>query len=213
MVSAEICDYIRRFPDHRKHGVRYRFGSMLLLTLLGYLCGRDSLKGVWRFGQSLTKPQRKRLGFREGKLPTHPALCNAFHGVDAEKLCAYLRPIVMRDVTDEPLHLAIDGKRLRGSRQGEHAGVHVISAFATQLHATLGSTEMGDTNEAKAALKLLDQLTLNHTLVTGDAMFTRKDICHKITEKGGDYLLPVKGNNAPLQQAIEQELKTTKKSA
>lgn len=212
MINHALSDYIRRFPDHRKHGVRYRIGSVILLTLLGYLCGRDSLAGVWRFGQSLSKPQLKRLGFRDGKLPTHPAICNAYHELDAPALCEYLSHFVLRDQPDVSVHLSIDGKRLRGSRHGDHPGVHVISAFCKELHTVVGSTEMGGTNEATAALRLLDRLELKDKVITGDAIFTRKDICHKITEKGGDYLLPVKENNKPLKRAIEQNLQTAKKT-
>ncbi len=212
MVKQELSDYIRQYPDHRKHGVRYRMGSLILLTVLGYLCGRDSLMGVWRFGRSLTKPQLKRLGFREGKLPTHSALCTAFHDVDASSLCEYLSHFVLRDQPEQPVHLSIDGKRLRASRHGDHPGVHVISVFAQELHSVVGSVEMGDTNEATAALALLDRLELKGKIITGDAIFTRKDVCHKIVESGGDYLLPVKDNNKPLKQAISQNLQTAKKT-
>lgn len=212
MVQQDLSDYIRQFPDHRKHGVRYRMGPLILLTILGYLCGRDSLMGVWRFGKSLTKPQLKRLGFRDGKLPTHSALCTAFHGVDASALCEYLSQFILRNEPEHPVHLSIDGKRLRASRHGDHPGVHVISAFAQELHTVVGSVEMGSTNEATASLALLDRLELKGKIITGDAIFTRKDVCHKIVEKGGDYLLPVKDNNKPLKHAIMQNLQTVKKT-
>ncbi len=211
MVNYELCDYIQRFPDHRKHGVRYRFGSMVLLVITGYLCGRDSLIGVWRFAHTLSKPQLKRLGFRNGKIPTHPALCNAFHEADAEGLCHYLSQFVLRDNPTQPVHLAIDGKRLRGSRHGEHPGVHVVSAFCKEVQTVVGSVEMGNTNEIGAALELLDKLELKGKVITGDAMFAQQEICHKITHKGGDYLFPVKGNQQSVQQAIHQAIDTADK--
>ena len=211
MVDYELSAYIQRFPDHRKHGVRYRFGSMVLLVIVGYLCGRNSLIGVWRFAQTLTKPQLKRLGFRNGKVPTHPALCTAFHEADAEGLCRYLSQFVLRDNPEQAIHLAIDGKRLRGSRHGDHPGVHVISAFCKEVQAVVGSVEMGDTNEIGAALELLDRLELKGKIITGDAIFTQAEICHKITHKGGDYMFPVKENKKPLKRAIAQALDTADK--
>lgn len=211
MVSYTLSEYIQRFPDHRTHGVRYRFGSMVLLVIVGYLCGRDSLIGVWRFAQTLSKPQRKRLGFRDGKLPTHPALCNAFHEANAEALCVYLSHFVLRDHPEQALHLAIDGKRLRGSKHGDHPGVHVISAFCKEVQAVVGSVEMGCTNEIGAALDLLEKLELKGNIITGDAIFTQQELCRKITHKGGDYLFPVKDNQKPLRRAIRQTMETADK--
>ena len=206
-----IIDHIRRFPDHRKHGVRHRFGSIVLLTLLGYMCGRDSLAGVYRFGKTLTKPQLKRLGFKNGKIPCHAALCNSFHEADAVGLCDHLSEFIVRDHPEQVIHISINGKRLRGSRVGEHAGVHVISAFCKELATVLGSVEMGETNEYKAALELLDKLDLRGKIITGDAMFANKDVCHKITEKGGDYMIAVKDNQKPLKDYMEQEFELEKK--
>jgi len=43
------------------------------------------------------------------------------------------------------------------------------------------------TNEHKAALELLRVLPVKDKVVTGDAMFTHRDVCAKVIERGGDY--------------------------
>jgi predicted transposase YbfD/YdcC len=58
------------------------------------------------------------------------------------------------------------------------------------------------TNEHKAALELLRLVPLNGVLVTGDAMFTQREVVHEITARGGTYLLTVKDNQPALRQAI-----------
>ena len=58
-----------------------------------------------------------------------------------------------------------------------------------------------------AALELLGILPpLNGAVVTADAMFTHRDVCAAIRERGGDYVLPVKGNQATLQADIRAAL-------
>jgi DDE_Tnp_1-associated/Transposase DDE domain len=214
-MDESISVYIQRFADHRKHGVRYRFGSMLLLVLVGYLCGRDSLAGVMRFAKTLSKPQLKRMGFRDGKLPSHVALCNAFHDADAQALTAHLAMLTHKKSESKSLlHVAIDGKNLRGSKHADHPSMHVVHAFCVGMRTVVGAKAMGKTNEVKAVLALLETLDLTDTVITGDAIFTTRDLCSAIVRQSGHYLLPVKDNQKPLKQGIlrvmdKPELKKT----
>ena len=58
------------------------------------------------------------------------------------------------------------------------------------------------TNEHKAALELLGILPLGGTVIAGDAMFCQRDICEKIVEGGGDYVLVIKDNQPSLATGI-----------
>ena len=57
-------------------------------------------------------------------------------------------------------------------------------------------------NEITAIPKLMDILDLKGTIITTDALNTQKSIADKAIEKGGDYLLPVKGNQPGLQESV-----------
>jgi hypothetical protein len=100
-------------------------------------------------------------------------------------------------------HLAVDGKTARGSRDGAMPGVHLLSAYAPEVKATLAQLRVdARTNEHKAALELLGVLDLEGKVVTGDAMFTHRDVCTKVTEAGGDYILPAKEDQPTLCRDI-----------
>jgi hypothetical protein len=58
------------------------------------------------------------------------------------------------------------------------------------------------TNEHKAALELLGIVLVHGTVVTGDAMFTHRDVCATLIARGGDYVLPVKENQPQLRADI-----------
>ena len=74
--------------------------------------------------------------------------------------------------------------------------------------AVLGQVRVdATTNEHKAALRLLGILPpLDGAVVTADALFTHRDVCAAIRERGGDYLLPAKDNQARLQADIRTAL-------
>jgi predicted transposase YbfD/YdcC len=56
-------------------------------------------------------------------------------------------------------------------------------------------------NEITAIPELIDQIELNNATVTIDAAGCQKNIAAKIVDKGGDYLLALKGNQGTLYQA------------
>ena len=76
-----------------------------------------------------------------------------------------------------------------------------MAAYAPDVKAVLAQLRVdAKTNEHKAALELLGVLPLKGKIVTGDAMFTHRDVCAEVIEGGGDYVLPVKENQPTLSQ-------------
>lgn len=109
--------------------------------------------------------------------------------------------------------IAIDGKTLRGSRKEGLGALHMVSAWASQNHLSLGQVAVNEkSNEITAIPKLLELLDLKGALVTIDAMGCQKDIVRKIVDGGGDYLLTVKSNQETLmnelQVAFEKAMET-----
>ena len=99
--------------------------------------------------------------------------------------------------------MAIDGKRLRGSAKGTAPGVHLLAAFSARLQGVIGQLQVApEANEITAALELLKVLPLKGMIITGDAMFTQREICRVIVEGGGDYFFTVKDNQPALKADI-----------
>jgi predicted transposase YbfD/YdcC len=59
-------------------------------------------------------------------------------------------------------------------------------------------------NKIVAAPKLLSQLDLKGRAVSGDAMFTRRDISVQVLAQGGDYIWMVKDNQPTLREDVER---------
>ncbi len=101
-------------------------------------------------------------------------------------------------------HLSLDGKTLRGSKDADGKAEHVLSAFCVALDQSVGPvSSRGKGREIPDALQLIDQLDLTGKIVTGDAFFRQKTITSKVVGKGGDDVLPVKGNRKDLRDEIE----------
>ena len=101
--------------------------------------------------------------------------------------------------------LAVDGKVLRSSQ-----GVEVVSAYACKRGRWLGSEKVKeDSNEIPAAQALLARVDLENQRVTLDAMHTQDETARIIVqERGGDYLMTVKGN----QPGIAEDLRKRRNS-
>jgi hypothetical protein len=184
-------------PDPRsRHGRVHPLPAVMGLVALALLTGRKSLKSISRFGRQHGAPLAHALGFRRGKTPTASTLSRTLRRFDARQLEAALgRWIEGRIGPTTFAHVAIDGKTLRGSRDGEVPGQHLVAAYAPAVGAVRAQVRVdGKTNEHKAALGLLGILPLAGKVVTGDAMFCQRDVAEQVTDAGGDYVLVAKEN-------------------
>jgi hypothetical protein len=100
--------------------------------------------------------------------------------------------------------ISLDGKTLRGSRDGEVPGHHLVAAYAPAAEAVLARIRVDcKTHEHKAALKLLGILPVQGKIVVGDALFCQRDLAEQVIDQGGDYLLIAKDNQPSLETDIQ----------
>jgi hypothetical protein len=209
MVPLSLIEVLADVPDPRsRHGRRHPLTALLVLTVLAMLRGFKGPTAISQFGRDHGIGLAHALGFRRGKTPAPSCLSDLYRAMDADAFEAALSrwmasrlPAPAENAPAEPVSL--DGKTLRGSRDGEAPGHHLVSAYAHEHRAVLAQVRVdAKTNEHKAALELLGILPLRGRVVMGDAMFCQRDLCTKIVDQGGDYLFTVKGN----QQGLERDI-------
>jgi hypothetical protein len=189
-------------PDHRRDaGKRYPLASLLLVAVAALLSGRRDQLGIVRWGRRLSQEALKAIGIRRNRVPAPSVWCELFQGLDVVALERVLGDWVRGERSAG--HVAIDGKRLRGSAKGQAPGVHLLAAFSGKLQGVIGQLQVApEANEITAALQLLKILPLQGVTITGDAMFTQREICRVIIEGGGDYFFTVKDNQPALKADI-----------
>ena len=188
----ELKKVLERIPDPRgRQGRDYRLWSILGLILVSMLCGRRGMKAAFLLGRSLTRVQKRQLGFMRGHTPCHATLTETLRILDAQAVADILGAVVLADNSDDR-HIAIDGKTLRASKDEDGRAEHVLSAFCGGLQTILShEASRGKGLEIPDALKLLARLDLRDRIVTGDAIFCQRAIAQTVVDAGGDYLLPV----------------------
>ena len=81
--------------------------------------------------------------------------------------------------------------------------LHMVSAWACRNQLVLGQVKTREkSNEITAMPQLLERLELSGCIVTVDAMGCQREIAKQIRTGGGDYVLPVKGNQPTLDKEI-----------
>ena len=92
--------------------------------------------------------------------------------------------------------IAIDGKSLRGSRDGEHKHVHLLSALMHDEKITVSQKRVSDkSNEITAFEPLLEKLPLAGAIVTADAMHCQVGhVKFLVEKKKADFIFSVKEN-------------------
>ncbi|QEG32196.1 hypothetical protein GobsT_70480 [Gemmata obscuriglobus] len=206
MPPCTLYDALATLPDPRsRHGRVHPLPAVMGLVALALLMGRKSLTGIARFGRQHGTPLAHALGFRRGKTPAKSTLSRTLRRFDPEQLEAALTRWVEGRIASTPFeHIAIDGKALRGSRDGEVPGQHLVAAYAPAVAAVLAQVRVDSkTNEHKAALELLGLVPVAGKVVTGDAMFCQRDLAKQVIEAGGDYVLVAKDNQPALVTDIK----------
>src|SRR4051794_30513781 len=208
MPRLSLVEAFAAVPDPRdRRGCRHPLTAVLSLTAVALLAGMKTLEAIAQFGRDHGAPLAHALGFRRARTPTKSALSKLFRRLDVPAFEAALRRWILARQRDGWTAVAIDGKTLRGSRDGDAPGVHLLTAYAPAAAAVLGQLRVeATTNEHKAALQLLGVLPLAGRVVTGDAMFTHRDVAAQVRRQGGDYLLVVKDNQPELRAQIQAAL-------
>jgi predicted transposase YbfD/YdcC len=213
-TSLSIKKHFRKLKDpRRRHCRRHLFLDVLVIAICGVISGCNSWTQIAAFGRKRHSWLKRFLTLPEG-IPSHDTFKRIFERLDPVVFQSCFREwmLALAGAIDIP-HIAIDGKTVRRSGTTDLGPLHLVSAWATKNHLSLGQVAVDEkSNEITAIPKLLELLELHGALVSIDAIGCQKEIAAKIRAKGGHYLLTVKGNQEQLltdiQNCFEQACET-----
>ena len=202
---ASLMELFEGIQDPRgARGKRHPLPALLALAVVALLAGMNGYEGIVQFGKERGGEFLYLLGFTRKRGTCKATYSRIFRRIDVQDFESRVARWIQGRLGpgDAPL-IAIDGKALRGSRDGDVPGNHLVAAYAPDVKAVVGQLRVdAKTNELKAALELLGILSVKGKVVTGDAMFTHRDVCAKVIDGGGDYVPPVKENQPTLRANI-----------
>ena len=201
--TSSLWDVLASVPGHRRpEGRRYPLVSLLFIAVTAMPAGQRDRLGIIRRGRRLSGETLGAIGIGRGRVPALSVWCELFQDMDVIALERALGGWVTGG-TPATGHIAIDGKRLRGSATARSSGTHLLAAFSASLQGVIGQLRVPpEANEIAAALELLKILPLQGGVIAGDATFTQTEICKVVIDGGGDYFFTVKGNQPTLKADI-----------
>ena len=210
LLETNFLDRFSEIEDPRlQRNQLYTVAEILLVTLLGVICGAEGWQDVENYGKSKIKYLRCYLPYEYG-IPSDDTVRRFFRAVNPDSF----KDIFVRWVQHianiaQAKVIAIDGKNNRRTFDQDIDMLHVVSAFASEARIVLAQEKVSNkSNEITAIPVLLDLLDIKGHIVTIDAMGCQYAIADKIVGKEGDYIFSLKGNQGSLSEDVELFLNT-----
>lgn len=204
--QTSIMSCFSIIPDPRKERNQvYNLFDVITIAILGILCGADDWVEV-NLWAAANIDWLQQLDICLQGVPSHDTLSRFFRYLDPQAFERCFIAWTQKVAKVVGGVIALDGKTMCHSSDpttGTKA-IHIVSAFSAENDIVLGqlATE-AKSNEITAFPLLIEMLDLKGAIVTIDAAGCQKEIAEKIRDKGGDYVLALKGNQGKLHDEAE----------
>lgn len=200
-----IMGFLKIVPDPRiERCKKYSLESILFIALTGMLCGADSFIEIVDVADANIEWLKKYIDLPNG-IPAHDTFCRVFSLIDKNRFCecfsAWTQALQKHQSSDI---IAIDGKSLCGAYGESLKGMaHMLHAWSIENGLCIAQQSVRDkSNEITALKPLLEMLDLKGCIVTTDAIHSHRKTATMISERGGDYALPIKDNEKDFKEEI-----------
>jgi predicted transposase YbfD/YdcC len=206
--SQYLLDLLAQIPDPRKkRGRRHTLAGLLAVGIAAVIAGSRSFAAIGQRAADAGTDVLAGLGAARGPAE-ESTFRRAFAMISADMLDQVLGGwLWTRSVqVSGRLVIAVDGKAVRGAKDGDGQAPHLVAALAHGIGAVLGQAAVdAKSNEIPAVRDLLKAFTdLAGAVITIDAMHTQSDTARVITGRRADYVMTVKGNMPALYRQLKK---------
>jgi len=202
-----------RSPINRKH----LLGDLIVISICAVIAGADGPNAIGVWAEANREWLQEHLELPNG-IPSHdtigrvlatlkPAAFQTCFQNWISSLCEQNDPDASKETSQQQDVIAIDGKALRRShdRKNQLGALFLVSAWSVRHGVSLGQLATEEkSNEITAIPELIDNIDVAGAIVTIDAAGCQRAIAAKIIDRGGDYVLALKGNQGNLHKAVEE---------
>lgn len=199
-TPKQLQEVLATVPDPRhRRGVRHRFTGILIIAVCAVLAGARSFAAIAEWAADTG---RRPLAQLDIGVPDSSTIRRALNRADAGVFDAAIGSWVRAQA--DPRIIAIDGKEVRGAKNGDRDRVHLMAALDHDTGTVIGQVDVGvKTNEIPRFDDLLDGIgNLREVIVSADAMHTQTRHAEYLHQRGAHYVLTVKGNQKSLQAQL-----------
>src|SRR3712207_4228934 len=212
MSIDSLVRHLSAVEDPRCQGkIEHRLTDILVIAVCAVIACAESWDDVALYGRSKLAWLRTFLDLPNG-IPSHDTFRRVFMLIDPDAFergfAAWVGSLV-DGFGREVIAIDEDTPALVRSEAGR-SPLHLVSAWASEQGLVLGQRRVHETsNEITAIPELLDQLALENSIVTLDAMGCQTAIAEQILARGADYLLVLKANHQLAYEAVVKHFDQT----
>lgn len=203
-----LWGHLRKVKDpRRREGRIYPLAGLMGMLVLGGMNGQKTLRSMYLWGAKRWGRISRPLGFTgQAHPPAYGTVWYALQKLEAGELERETREWASEITPKETEGWSIDGKVLRGSRREDpqQAAVQVVTMVAQTLKRVMSQQIAEGGDQTEATLELLKAVPLQGKLVTLDAGLLHREVANTIVAHSGDYLGPIKGNEAQVKNAVDE---------
>lgn len=202
-----LLEQLKEVTDHRHaRGMRYSLPFLLGVIILAKLAGHHKPSAIAQWAKLRRRQLVKAFNCQRETVPALNTIRRTLSdAVVASELLTNLNRFLHQTYGGQQSEqVTLDGKTLCGTiPPGQRQGEHLVTAFLPSEGVVLAQVAVGaKENELTAVPKVLAHLDLYGRVVSGDALFTQRDLSVQVLGRGGHYLWPVKNNQQRLRQDI-----------
>lgn len=204
MKIKDFKESFKNVKDFRQaHKVKHDLTEMLFVAVIATIANCNTWLEIEAFAEIKSELLKKYVKLENG-IPSHDTFQRVFEQLDSKAFNkAFMEWTHNLCDNTEGRIIAIDGKTVRRSFDGEKKAIHIVNAWVDENNLILGQLKTDSkSNEITAIPELLELLFLKESVVTIDAMGTQKNIAEKIIQKKGDYVLALKGNQGLFHKEV-----------
>jgi len=182
----------------------WKLTDILVIATCAVIAGAEGWEDIAEYGTSKEPFFRRFLELKNG-VPSHDTFERVFAKLDPDAFAdRFGRWMAELCASTDLVHVAIDGKSVRGSAKDTFTGcLHLVEAWAVEGRLILAQRSVPDGgHEITTFPEVLATLDLNGAVVTLDAAGCQTETLDLIRERGGEYVVCVKGNQKGLRDAI-----------
>lgn len=201
LTPGTMRDVLDSIPDPRdRRGIRHGLTGILALAVCAVLSGAKSFAEIAEWAADTGRGPLAKVGI---KVPHVTTIQRVLAKVDGDVFDTAFSAWVIAQA--RPRVIAIDGKEVRGAKNGGGDRVHLMAAVDHVTGAILGQVSIGvKTNEIPCFQDLLETIkNIAGMIITMDALHTQRAHAEYLIERGAHFIMTVKGNQPTLQRQLK----------
>lgn len=205
-LLKEYKNYVKKEIDdpRQQWKIEYKLWDIIVTSTIAIICNNDEIVDIHDFIVEKKDFFKKFLMLTNGiaSKDTYERVLSLIDPNSLQDCLNYFIQTVVYKPSNKKDIISIDGKVSKGSCRNisltinkEIKPLNILSAYSTNQSLCLYSKQIDDkTNEIPNIPNIINKLNIKNTVITWDALNTQIDNVKAVIKNGGDYVIPIKGN-------------------